>query len=74
MCSLQGGGARKARRTGTQQQQKRERIDEDGDVTMADAGMLTNINMCVRVRMVFGTIVQAAKTGVDRRGWGRDYG
>jgi hypothetical protein len=41
---------------------------------MADAGMLTNINMCVRVRMVFGTIVQAAKTGVDRRGWGRDYG
>ena len=55
-------------------QQKQEWTDEDGDVTMADAGMLTNINMCVRVCMVFGTVVQAVKTGVDRRGWGRDCG
>ena len=37
VLSLQGG-ARKARRTGTQQQQRRERVDEDGDVMMGDEG------------------------------------
>lgn len=32
------GGPRKARRTGTQQQPQRERIDNDGDVDMDEAG------------------------------------
>ena len=50
-------------------QQKQEWTDEDGDVTVADAGKQVDYESHVFVRLleVFGTVIQAATTRADRR-------